>query len=353
MSMIKVMHFLNQFFAGLGGEDKADTSVGFCEGPLGPGSRLQEMLGNSTRIVVTAFCGDNYFAKNRDQALEEMLNICKKFEVNIVVAGPAFASGRYGFSCMEVCHFLSQSLGTFCVTGMYIENPGLVSYQQYKDIRVVAFPTSKGVSGMGDALSRIAQCISKIAGGKPVSSASQEGYIPRGLRVIDVFKDTGAKRAVDMLLDKIFGRPFLTEIPVESLEKVPVAPSITSITDCNVALATTCGIILPGNPDGFKSFRNTKWRKYFVKELNSMKDTQWEVLHGGYNNSFMFENPNYGVPLDACRDLEEKHMFSKLYPYFYGTTGVNALISVMEQIGNEMAIDMKAKRINGVLLVSS
>ena len=353
MGTLRILHFLNQFFAGLGGEDKADMPVEFCKGPLGPGVKLQDMLGDTVNIVVTAYCGDNYFAENRDKALGKILHISKEYEVNIVIAGPAFASGRYGFSCMEVCHFLGQSLGIFCVTGMYIENPGLVSYQQYKDMGVIAFPTSKGVSGMGDVLSRMGRCILKVASGIPISSASEEGYIPRGLRVIEVVKDTGAKRAVDMLLNKIAGHPFITEIPVESLEKVPVAPCVASITHSYVALATTCGIILPGNPDGFKAFRNTKWRKYSINKINSMKDTKWDVLHGGYNNTFISENPNYGVPLDACRELEKKHTFGRLYTHFYGTTGVNALISVMKQIGNEMAIDMKVEGVDAVLLVST
>lgn len=353
MGTFRVMHFLNQFFAGLGGEDRADMRVGFSEGPLGPSRRLQALLGDSVKIAVTAYCGDNYFAKNRDEALEKISQISKKHNIKMVIAGPAFASGRYGFSCVEVCHFLSRSLGLSCVTGMYIENPGLVGYQQYKDVGVIAFPTAKGVSGMEEALSTMARCVLKMASGSPIGSASEEGYIPRGLRVIEVVKDTGAKRAVDMLLNKVANCPFATEIPVESLGEVPVAPRIASVAHSCLALATTCGVILPGNPDGFKVFRNTKWRKYSINEMNSMTDTRWNVLHGGYNNTFISENPNYGVPLDACRELEKKGVLARLYPYFYGTTGVNALISVMERIGSEVASDMKAEGVDAALLVST
>ena len=32
MAKVLVMHFLNQFFAGIGGEDKADVPVGSSEG---------------------------------------------------------------------------------------------------------------------------------------------------------------------------------------------------------------------------------------------------------------------------------------------------------------------------------
>ena len=35
-----------------------------------------------------------------------------------------------------------------------------------------------------------------------------------------------------------------------------------------------------------------------------MKDGKWEVHHFGYDNTFMLANPNYGVPLDVCRELK-------------------------------------------------
>ena len=47
MPKVHVMHYVNQFSAGIGGEDKADVPVGSGEGAVGPGKRLQELLGDS------------------------------------------------------------------------------------------------------------------------------------------------------------------------------------------------------------------------------------------------------------------------------------------------------------------
>ena len=37
---LKVVHYLNQFFGQVGGEDKADTGFMIREGPVGPGLAL-------------------------------------------------------------------------------------------------------------------------------------------------------------------------------------------------------------------------------------------------------------------------------------------------------------------------
>ena len=50
--------------------------------------------------------------------------------------------------------------------------------------------------------------------------------------------------------------------------------------------------------------------------MKSMKEAGWDVLHGGYGTTFMLNNPNYGVPLDAARELEKEGAFGRLYPYF-------------------------------------
>ncbi len=353
VAQIRILYYLNQFFAGIGGEEKADVPVGSREGALGPGKRLQDLLGDSANIVVTAYCGDNYFAGHTNEALEGILQIAREHDVKMLVAGPAFASGRYGFTCVEVCHSVSTSLGLDCVTGMHVENPGVDRYRQYKDRRVWLFPTAEGVAGMEDALSKMAQCVSKLAVGSVIGTASDEGYIPRGFRAVEVTSKTGVERAIDMLLDKAAGQPFAAEIPVESLEEIPIAPPITNLADVCLALVTTSGVVPAGNPDGFKQHRNTEWRKYSVENLNSMKDSKWDVRHGGYDNAFMLDNPNYGVPLDACREMESEGVFARLYPYFYSTPGTNGLISVMQRIGKEMVSDMKAESVNAVLLVAT
>ncbi|UCH50428.1 MAG: glycine/betaine/sarcosine/D-proline family reductase selenoprotein B [Chloroflexota bacterium] len=343
---------MNQFFAGIGGEDTADAPVDFRKGTLGPGKRLQTLLGDSAKIVVTTYCGDNYFAAQRDEALEKILQIARDNDVKILVAGPAFASGRYGFTCVEVCQLVSTSLGLDCVIGLHSENAALDGYRQYKNRRVFAIPVAREVSGMETALQEMAKFVSKLATGSTIGSAIVEGYIPRGIRVVRLSGKSGVDRAVEMLLNQHYGRPISTEIPVESLEKIPIPPRVTDLTNVCLALVTEAGIVPLGNPDGFRTHRNTQWGKYSIERMNSMKEAAWEIRHGGWDISAMSGNHNFGVPLDVCRKMERQGLF-QLYPYFYSLCGNNGAISDMQRIGRSMAQDMKTAGVAAAILVST
>ena len=60
--MLRVVHYINQFFAGLSGEEKADLKPEVRSGPVGPGRLLQSLLQGKGEIVATLICGDTYFA---------------------------------------------------------------------------------------------------------------------------------------------------------------------------------------------------------------------------------------------------------------------------------------------------
>jgi hypothetical protein len=84
---IRVVHYLNQFFAQIGGEEKADIGPGFKEGPIGPGRALQQALGQPGEVVATCFCGDNYFAEHLEEATEELLRQMASFKPQLLIAG--------------------------------------------------------------------------------------------------------------------------------------------------------------------------------------------------------------------------------------------------------------------------
>ena len=45
MAKYKIVHYINQFFAGIGGEEKADYTPELREGVVGPGMGLKAALG--------------------------------------------------------------------------------------------------------------------------------------------------------------------------------------------------------------------------------------------------------------------------------------------------------------------
>ena len=103
-----------------------------------------------------------------------------------------------------------------------------------------------------------------------------------------------------MLLAKVADKPFATEVPMEIWDKIAPAAPLADVASAKLAMICTGGVVPWGNPDGFKTYRNTFWRKYSFAELKTLEPGKWEAVHGGYNVAFMNQNPHYGVPLTPC-----------------------------------------------------
>ena len=72
MGKLKVVQYINQFFAQVGGEDKADYPMEYHEGAMGPGLAFQQAFGDEAEIVGTIVCGDSYFGENTDKVKPEI-----------------------------------------------------------------------------------------------------------------------------------------------------------------------------------------------------------------------------------------------------------------------------------------
>lgn len=155
---MRVVHYINQFYAGKGGEDKADWKPEAVEGPVGPGLELQKHFGDQAQLVGTIICGDSFYGENMEAAQAEVVKLIEGFKPDILVAGPAFNAGRYGVACGNVCQGVGEKLGIPAVSGMYHENPGLDLYRKYAYI--VSTPDS--ARGMREALGKMAALTLKL-----------------------------------------------------------------------------------------------------------------------------------------------------------------------------------------------
>ena len=59
-SPLRVVHYINQFFAGVGGEEQAGVGVSVRDGAVGPGRALDKALGGAATVAATIVCGDNF-----------------------------------------------------------------------------------------------------------------------------------------------------------------------------------------------------------------------------------------------------------------------------------------------------
>lgn len=132
MAKYKIVHYINQFFAGIGGEEKADYTPELREGVVGPGMGLKAALGEDYEIVSTIICGDNYFGENLDAATDTIIEMVKKCEPDVFVAGPAFNAGRYGVACGTICKAVEERLGIPVITGMcsFVPSELILSFLQ-------------------------------------------------------------------------------------------------------------------------------------------------------------------------------------------------------------------------------
>lgn len=342
---IRVVHYINQFFAGIGGEEAADVKPEVREGAVGSALGLDKMMGDDGTVIATVFCGDNYVAMNQERAAAEVAALIAPFKPDVVVAGPAFGSGRYSMACGLVGSHVQSSLGIPTVAGMFKQAPGAEAYRA----TVPIVPTTETAVGMGAALQNLARLGLKLGSGAELGSAKEDGYIPSGFRH-NVFTDrSGAERAIEMLIRKVKGEEFETEWPLPTYSKVDPPGRLESEDPVLVALVTEAGVVPKGNPDKIPSGWATTWGKYDISGLDGLSPEMFETVHGGFDTSQANEDPDRLVPLDAARELERAGKIS-LHPYLYSTNGNVGSIKAMADIGTEIAAELVKSGVQAVIV---
>ena len=351
MTQLKVVHYLNQFFAGIGGEDKADTPPGTESQPLGPGNSLHQTLTASGdgAVVATVFCGDTYFTEHQDEALDRIVELVRDSGADVLVAGPAFGSGRYGLACAQVCKKVASSLGIPVVAGMHLASPGA---EQYRG-EVYMASTAETVVGMPAAISVMAKLALKLGSGEELGPAGEDGYIPTGRVKTQVHEKTMAQRLVDMALKKVRGEPFETEWPLPTMEKIAPAPAIESLAGARIALVTEGGVVPRGNPDKIPSGWARHWARYDIGDTSDLTAEKWQSVHGGFDTTKLNGDPDRVVPLDVMRDLENEKAIGKVHEYMYSTVGNLGYVADMKQFGQDIAAELQAAGVQGVILTGT
>ena len=346
---LRVVHYLNQFFGGIGGEEKASERPQVKDGLVGLGRAIQDVLKERGEVVATVICGDNYFAERTEEAVDEVLRMLTPYQPDIVIAGPAFNAGRYGVACGEVCKAVQDKLGIPAVTGMYEENPGVDLYK--RDVYIVK--TAESARGTAEVASRMVNIALKLVAKEEIGKPAEEGYFPRGIIRNERVDKNAAERAVSMVLAKIKGEPFAPELELPKFDRVKPPTAIKDLTSARIALVTDGGLVPKGNPDNMESHKSTRFATYDIRRLGSLSSKDFEANHIGYNTGFVDQDPNRLVPLDVMRDLEKEGVIGKLHDKVYATAGVGTGLDSSKKIGQGIAEQLKAGRVDGVILTST
>ena len=349
MGKIKVVHYINQFFAGIGGEEKADIKPEVREEIVGPGMALNAGFKGEAEIVATIICGDSYFGENIEEAKTEVLKMVKKYNPDLFIAGPAFNAGRYGVACGTIADAVQSELGIPVLTGMYIENPGADMFK--KNLYIVS--TKNSAAGMRDAVSKMAPLALKVAKGEEIGSPEEEGYIPRGIRKNYFTDKRGSERAVEMILKKIKGEEFETEFPMPSFDRVDPNPAVKDITKATIAIVTSGGAVPKGNPDHIESSSASKFGKYSLKGIYDLNPENGQTAHGGYDPVYANEDLDRVIPVDVLRDLEKEGKIGKLHEYWYATVGNGTAVASAKAFGEKIGKELVADGVDAVILTST
>src|SRR3989454_116214 len=345
---LRVLHYVNQFFGGIGGEDQAHVGITVKAGAVGPGRVLEKALGDGARVEATLIGGDNFVSERGEEASRAIAAELDRLKPDLLVAGPAFGSGRYGLACALVCK-VAQGRDIPAITAMHPENPGASSAR--RGIYIV--PTGASTTSMQAALDALAPLVRRLGQGETLGSAEVDGYMPRGMRRVHDRGRPGYQRALDMLLDKLHGRPYRSEVPYAAPERVPPAPPVADLSRARIAMVTTGGLVRKGNPDKQVSANAVRYHRHTVAELESLSPADWEAYHAGYFNHLVNSNPNYILPLSFLRDLERQGRIGKVHEHIYALPGVSTPVAVSVGHGRSIAADLKAGGVDGALLVAT
>lgn len=349
MEKVRVVHYLNQFFGQIGGEELAGTPPQIRQGPVGPGNQLQVRLGEEFAIVATAICGDNRFAEDPGVVARQLVELIGPYQPQVLIAGPAFNSGRYGQSCAELCVAVQEQLQIPALTGMYDENPGVEQFRS----RTLIFRTGPTARHMREALDCMAALAKRLGRGETIDRPAQAGCFARGLKRSVMRDQNAASRALDMLQRKLAGLPFKTEISVPAFDRVEPVKLANPLARSLVALVTDGGLVVKGNPERMPAGYTDRFTAVSIAELDRLTPQRVEVHHGGFDTQFVNADPERLVPLEIMREMEREGVIGKLYETIYSTAGLAMSLTNGKRVGSEIGKRLKQDGVQAAVLTST
>ena len=342
---LKAVHYINQFYAGIGSEEKADCPPEKRDGSVGPGTALQDVLGDEVEISGTVICGDGYFNENLESASAAVLELIKSYEPDVVIAGPAFNAGRYGMACGSVAKLVEENLHVPVITGMFEENPGVDLFKRYAYV----VPTGNSAVSMRVALPAMANIVKQVLEGKKIT----EPYMPKGIRKNYFAAQRGSARAVEMLLHKIKGEEFTTEYPMPIFDRVLPQSAVPDIRKARIALVSSGGPVPKGNPDHIESSSASKYGRYCLKDIDDFTPHNSQTAHGGYDPVYANEDLDRVLPLDVVKEMVTAGEIGSLHDYWYATVGNGTSVANAKRFAGEIAQQLKEDRVDAVILTST
>ena len=340
---MRIVHYINQFFAGVGGEDAADVGPELRDGPVGPGKPLAALLAPEHEIVATISCGDDH-ASTKPEFAAALVDLAREAGAELLIAGPAFTSGRYGLACARLVSAGAEA-GMPALAAMHPDNPGVAEVQG-----VPVIESGATAREMRPSLERLAGASRRLADGHELTA--QDGRVGPMARRNRLADRNAAQRAVALVRARLGGDSQATEIPLPAFDQVTPAAPLEDPAAALIALVTEGGLVPAGNPDRLASARATKWVRHSL-EGRDLVEGEFESVHGGFSTQWANAEPNRILPLDMARELEREGAIGKLHSEYFGTTGNGTTVADARRFGVEWGAELRRAHIQAAILTAT
>ncbi len=347
--MKKAIMYTNQFFGQIGGEDKADFAPVLKEGLVGPAMELDKQIDGE--VTHTIICGDNFMGSNTEEAVKSIIGFLEDKEFDIFFAGPAFQAGRYGVACGTICKAVKERFNVPVITSMHVENPGVEMFKK----EMYVLEGGHSAAKMRNDIKAMASLGNKLLKGEELLGAAAEGYYERGIRhqVWREDKRPASERVVEMLVKKLKGEVFETELPIPKLDRVAIAAAVKDLSKATIAVVNTGGIVPIDNPDRIQSASATRWGRYNIEGVDDLLGGVYKTIHAGFDPAAADADPDVIVPIDALRAYEKEGKIGKLHEYFYSTVGTGTTQAEAARMAKEIIPYLRGANVDAIIMVST
>jgi glycine reductase len=180
-----------------------------------------------------------------------------------------------------------------------------------------------------------------------------EGYLPRGYRDNEIVASNAAVRSIEMLEKRLKGESPATEIPLRVFEKVPPAAPVRNLRDARIAIVTGGGMVPKGNPDKLKQAFADSFGTYSIEGMDGLPVGEFKGIHGGYDSTWVDEDPDRVVPLDALRGLEKEGRFKALLNEYVALCGIGTNVAMSRKLGADIAEQLKRREVSAAIYTST
>ena len=156
-----------------------------------------------------------------------------------------------------------------------------------------------------------------------------------------------------MLHARIHNEPYVSELIIPKLDRVPIAPPVKDLKTTKIALLNTGGIVPVDNPDRIQSASATRWGRYDISNMDRLEGGVFKTVHAGFDPAAADADPNVIMPVDAMKVLLKEGVYGSLHNYFYTTVGTGTTEKEASRMAKEIIPLLQEDHVDACIMVST